>query len=409
MFNRYKLSQYNRLVQCQNGYLLYNQVTQALVLLSSRRVQEINKMTNTFCWFGFKKMLAKHGFLIPVADDESLPINNTTKNFSIATTAQCNLGCVYCFQNERNIRPMSIDIQEQTIKFVEHCVNSTPTRRLGVVWFGGEPLLDIDTLCQLANRFTEISKIHNITFTQFMITNGTLLNDVTIQRLLSIGCRNIQITVDGMQPINDPRKPFIASAKSSYDSIMSGLELAYTSGMNIQLRTNLDTTNVAEYNTFLATIQEQYSHPSASGGTVRPHVGLTLRKDDLEMDIEDVAAINQSVIKNSRPSKPICMMYRPYSFGISPSGKITKCWNDIVDERNVIGTVYDMLLAEKGYSACLTDDAECMSCSVLPSCGGGCPRLHEERGSHHTGCCGCKWTLNKQIIDMYHTSQNQPT
>jgi radical SAM protein with 4Fe4S-binding SPASM domain len=121
------------------------------------------------------------------------------------------------------------------------------------------------------------------------------------------------------------------------------------------------------------------------------------------------------------PSIGGCLVNRPFAFGVSPKGSITKCWTDITNETKAVGTIDDMALAEKGTPLFLGcwEDKECLECPVLATCGGGCYDRHAnsetrcgQGGSycrtdhHYDGCNRCRWTIDQQIISLYSSLQN---
>lgn len=90
-------------------------------------------------------------------------------NISLVLTKQCNLRCRYCFETHENVY-MS---EETALKAIDMAV-SDGGNRVGVSFFGGEPLL-----CKpLIYRCVEYSRqFADVQFSWNMTTNGLLLDD----------------------------------------------------------------------------------------------------------------------------------------------------------------------------------------------------------------------------------------
>ena len=126
------------------------------------------------------------------------------KRITLHISNDCNLRCKYCFggggsyNQERNL------MTEQTaIEFVDFCVEQFE-RVEKIVFFGGEPMLNLKGMEIVCNRFKyykEEGKI-DILPNFVIITNGTILTD----RMLAFIKRNISamtISIDGPKEIND--------------------------------------------------------------------------------------------------------------------------------------------------------------------------------------------------------------
>jgi len=101
----------------------------------------------------------------------------------IIPTDNCNLNCAYCFQKKDNAENMTWDM---FVKVISKAVEL----KVGLVSFlGGEPMMwefiyDAIELCTKHNILTDIT------------TNGTFLDDATLQKLGSAGLDYLNISVD---------------------------------------------------------------------------------------------------------------------------------------------------------------------------------------------------------------------
>jgi MoaA/NifB/PqqE/SkfB family radical SAM enzyme len=110
-------------------------------------------------------------------------LNETSLFLRVLPTDSCNLNCVYCFQKKNSTPNMSWDFFNQVI---EKAIDL----KVGMISFlGGEPMLwehlyDAVALCSKHNILTD------------MTTNGTMLNETTIQKLGEARLNYLNISVD---------------------------------------------------------------------------------------------------------------------------------------------------------------------------------------------------------------------
>ena len=96
------------------------------------------------------------------------------------------------------------------------------------------------------------------------------------------------------------------------------------------------------------------------------------------------------VASSKMPFAPFreCIATRANGFVIKPDGTIFKCWDDAINNvDNMIGSVIDKTRKNiKNYLTYVAikdgfEEANCVSCKLLPVCGGGCPKKRIKFGS----------------------------
>ncbi|MDR1117471.1 MAG: thioether cross-link-forming SCIFF peptide maturase [Oscillospiraceae bacterium] len=129
----------------------------------------------------------------------------------------CNLRCEYCFAAKGDFGTgrelMSPETAKKAIDFVVK--RSGARRNIEVDFFGGEPLMAMDTVkstVEYAKRF----KDKNFRFT--ITTNGVALDDDSIE-YINREMSNVVLSLDGRKEINDAMRPTV-NAKGSYDIIV---------------------------------------------------------------------------------------------------------------------------------------------------------------------------------------------
>jgi uncharacterized protein len=85
------------------------------------------------------------------------------------------------------------------------------------------------------------------------------------------------------------------------------------------------------------------------------------------------------------------------NFVITPSGDIFKCWEDITIPEWSIGNIFAEEISPRQEANRLKymgwdpfEREECLSCSILPICMGGCPHQSLEKGLRTGRCCSWK-------------------
>lgn len=174
----------------------------------------------------------------------------TTLNLNISN--DCNLACKYCFfysnpppENE----PAMMEFETAKLAIDYLLQNSSDSaKRLNIVFFGGEPLLNFQLIekCLDYLKSIEIPKDKEVLCDIF--TNGTLLTNPIIEFVAQNKIRLI-ISIDGPKEINDKLRPFKHKSGSSFDTIIRNVNKILTlNGKNILIRTTLTKDNISMIN-----------------------------------------------------------------------------------------------------------------------------------------------------------------
>lgn len=123
---------------------------------------------------------------------------NSSLTYTILLTWACNLKCIYCYEGAGSEKSYSMNMDIAN-KIIRHIVKETLARgskNLGIVLFGGEPLINYKIGEYILHALSEHCKENGINFYTSIVTNGTLLTNEIIESLLKYNCKYIQITVD---------------------------------------------------------------------------------------------------------------------------------------------------------------------------------------------------------------------
>lgn len=470
-----EVSKYNVVIENQDGFVFYNQITGALLLFGSREFEDYRKLLrgNFYVDVGFLKIMRENGFVKSKSFDEfsymrkkyeEIKNKSLNKQLTIIPTDKCNLGCFYCYEDKTQWKNMSEETVEKTKNFIQVFLESSPTNRLNLTWFGGEPTLNLSCIEEISSFVKEICEKNKIKFRQYMVSNGTSINQKVIERLIAIGVKDLQITVDGFKEDHDKSRPYLASMdidemspiqieqrrkiepgfgkflniigqepkqiknRSTYDDIMNNLVLMHKNGFSVSLRCNINSQNIDNHHRLLSHLEELgLTNRHESGGIVTPYVAQIFNhegnKNLRDLTREDFSNFEVGVKAShcgsttatanlSHFNGESCTANKRYSFCISQSGKLTKCWHHTSNEKHVIGDVLDIKLAEAGEADEFSpfNDSECSSCSVLPTCLGGCKEgngfyeVGYEKEKYH-GCSTLRWNIRARVNLLYQQSK----
>lgn len=150
----------------------------------------------------------------------------------IIFSMECNLRCVYCFQDKMKKQTVALN-KEQIHKYIKFFQNEIQN----IVLFGGEPLL--------SNNYEIISSI----FERFdylkisMFTNGNF--EPEYRDLLSkyrYAISGITVSLDGPKEVHNKRR--INPMRDSYDTVIENLKALLKFGRKINISINVDMSNI---------------------------------------------------------------------------------------------------------------------------------------------------------------------
>lgn len=177
------------------------------------------------------------------------------KRITLHISNDCNLRCKYCFGGGGNYKQKRNLMTEQTaIEFVDFCVEQFE-RVEKIVFFGGEPMLNLRGMEIVCNRFKYYKKEGKIAVLPIfvIITNGTILTN----KMLAFIKREISgmtISIDSPKEINDIQRIY-KNGKGSYEKIAHFIR-------TIQKETNIKIQYEATYTQLH--IDQNYSHEDIS-------------------------------------------------------------------------------------------------------------------------------------------------
>lgn len=419
-------SKYNILSKSEKyGYLLFNTMSLAFIRINEQDIDMWKKLRETpdfYTNFQNYDFLIKARILVDNQEDDlNVYLADVLKNrynssdmaLTILPTRGCNFGCIYCYEQDRPNVLMNEQTEKTIVKFV--CSNSN-LKRLSVVWYGGEPLLNFDSMVRLTKMF----KQPNIEYSAKIVSNGYLLTKEKADLMKDLAIRNIQITFDGSEEIHNQRR-FLLGGQPTYRKIMDNLKylLSINKEITIDIRTNIDRRNKDDYNKFYQDFKSEINDKRVtmypgfvsdllSSECVSPEFNISEGgyKAQFILDIFDKYGIE---IKSFLPKyrRHSCVASKYFAFVIGPEGELYKCWRMVGNQKEAIGNVndgsFDMVKFSKYLiGADYTLDSKCLQCEFITLCGGGCPLVrmrnkYEKISLNH--CCPEK-THMEQLMEL---------
>lgn len=213
--------------------------------------------------------LRENGFLVPGRDHDRRELDRflsrvksdtSELNITVLTTLQCNFACDYCFQGDHGdynkfAEKMSLETAARVAAWVEREMDRINPEKLVVTFFGGEPLLNLPVMYFLAQRFYESASARGIQVGQSIITNGLLLTEDVVDRMLPWGFQGVKITLDGDRETHDRLRP-LRGGQGTFDKIIHNIRRVARK-CPVAIGGNFDESSVGSYPALLDFLREQ--------------------------------------------------------------------------------------------------------------------------------------------------------
>ncbi len=429
-----KWSRYSKLFRSQrNGWLLFHSASRTFARVPDEEVGILQGIMEDPEGYDYSQIpllymkLRTLGYLVEDHQDDDLynitRMRNLTHlyegnvlSLTVAITRACNFDCSYCFEGNRTGKPMSEEVEDKLIRFIENF----KAEQLSLVWYGGEPLLAFDRIISIDKRLREMGK----KYTASMITNGYLLTEEKIAKLNELHISYLQITLDGKKETHDSRR-CLKNGAPSYDVILGNIDKVLASDFRgtIHIRVNVDSRNEDEYADVYRLIQSRYAKDFGRRITVYPGFVKGDDHPDCSCFFEPKAQ-GEFISKMARqkigtlplfPQKrrPGCTLTCRNAYVVGPDGELYKCWDDVGLKEKVIGSIdrfdnWNMALLAEGMTGCsYLDSEECKECFYFPICDGGCHRIRQKNlhtEVKHSPCSYFRDNL-EEMLELYYESK----
>ncbi len=431
-----KASRFNKVVDIEGGNkLLFNADTGAMAELPPESYSNVKRVlfspakAETAEDRQLVDQLVYGGYLTEPGYDEiaHLRVENGRHRFGnqigfvgIAPTLECNLTCGGCTARNQKGRMTQL-VEKAVVRFVGRQIKKCEEVQL--CWFGGEPLLGIETIERLHRGIAESSAKYDTTLLgSTIITNGYLLDARMSKRLKEAGITGAQITLDGPPEIHDSRRK-LPDGTGTFDTILGNIAEA-AEELDIVVRISVLDGNPEAAVEVVEILEKQgllskigfYFGPVEQGCDVCDSVVGQCRLDDKQVQAQLGIYGRLANSVSNRMDYPYLIPFRRCGFDssraflVAPTGYVFKCWEQAsarVDESvcAVFGDGPEPFQQSNQWRFTAFDPfdtSDCVKCDILPICMGGCPIAIEDRSNMSKyECSPWKKNLGELLVLKY--------
>ena len=443
MIKKYKPSMFNYLLHDGNEMVLYNsfQGSKSIVRIGKENKEKVLQWTNSNEIIidndTLFSALCEKGFFVSKLKDEKAErdffylnyVDDNTLRLVVHTTTACNFRCKYCSLNFSE-HSMPESIQNGIVNLIKKKLNSF--NRLEINWFGGEPLLGMNVIENISKRVIEICKRAKKMYYASITTNGYLLTEKNIKKLIECKVMHYTVTVDGTKEIHDSLRVLI-DGHPTYERIINNLlfmkQYVKNSNLRVFIRTNMTKKITLFLDEYYCTFNSLFGDDNrfslflravvdAGGDRIDEVRDDLLTKDDTNTLINRISKHqkngNISFDQNLsflEPGGYCCVAMRNGKFTIDVFGGVYKC--DVLDDKTKIGVLSDngniipSEVSEASWMSTIwSNKPECDNCFLSAVCFKGvCPM--QEIVNHSSSCIKQKKYSELDCLIKLYESKNQ--
>ena len=412
--------------------------------------------------------LAQHGFIVNDRESERQALDKFFSDFrdngdemhvTVLTTLQCNFACDYCLQGDHgdynlHANKMSLETARGVCDWLVERLDTVKPKKLALTFFGGEPLLNLPVLYEIAERAWVETQLRNVEMQIQVITNGLLLTPEVVDRLEPFGLNGFKVTLDGDRETHDRMRP-LRGGQATFDKIIENIRQV-AGRCNIAIGGNFDETSVDSYPALLDFLKAQdfadslvkvafkpiiSMSPSATAPAANGVIPLTAVDtsgkplgggcmtsagaggssspcDTCHFLDEKMSTLMEETKKRGFHTLDgihmgPCEIHMKHGYTIGTDGSLYACPGFATETHESVGHVdgrQDSFRrkAEARFDA-LGAWQNCGDCSFIPVCAGGCSvASHNELGDINTPTCH-KNSFESSLVSLAHEAAGLPT
>lgn len=329
----------------------------------------------------------------------------------------CNLTCSYCFaaqglyHGDQALMPYETGRQA-----LDYLVAHSGSRcNLEVDFFGGEPLLNWETVKALVAYGRSLEKPHHKRFRFTLTTNGLLL-DNEVMAFCNREMHNVVLSLDGRPTVHD-RFRVDHRGRGSYARVVPLFQefVRRRGGKGYYIRGTYTRHNLDFLQDILHMAELGFTQLSMEPVVAEAGSPEALREEDLPMLFDQYEQLAQEMLRRYRAGQGFdfyhyqidlthgpCIHKRLAGCGsgseylaVTPSGALYPCHQFVGDDAYRLGDVWQGIENDKAQEAFrsvnLLSREECRACWAQLYCAGGCAANNyhaagDIRGLHAFGC-----------------------
>ena len=429
-----EVTKYYISVELPEGQLIYNTLTTAMMLLDKSIYEDIF-IRNDFSNKEEVQTLYEQGFIVDSNNNtlkflKSLresDVSNKIQDVGIVTTTDCNARCYYCFENGVKHYDMSPQVADDAVSFLQ---KFCPDKHIRLFWFGGEPFKNFKIIRYITNKLHLLNYILDTN----VITNGSLLTQEHINFFVSnYNQITFQITIDNVfEKYQDVKKYIDVKKEYAFERTINNVKLLLKNGLPVKVRINFKASEYSEGEKVLHELERIfdgfdtsklliYLAPLSLYGDRElissyscqdNHPYLRLLKSHLRTALQS-NYVGQNYFDNSllsilelKPKCSFCGIGGERRITIDANGDLYKCHRLVGRKEFNVGSVVNGVKSEseiyKYFKDSEISNQECLDCSILPICQGGCKGNSLMYGTSHR-CHNIK-QIKADVVRLYYES-----
>lgn len=326
------------------------------------------------------------------------------KSMCLNVAHDCNLRCAYCFAETGEFHGGRMLMPFETAKAaLDMLIKRSGGRyHLEVDLFGGEPLMNWDTVKRIVEYGRELEKKHNKHINFTITTNGVALDDEKIE-YINKEMFNVVLSIDGRREVHDALR-VTPNKQGSYDIIVpKAQKLVKERGDGEHYIRGTFTADNLDFTEDVKALHDLgFEQISVEPVVLKPDEPHAINEDNVGKALEEYDRLADYVIESCKEGRPFnffhfyvdmnsspCLAKRALGCGagveyvaVAPNGDIYPCHQFVGDSRFLLGNV--LVKDEEGnvplesgirneFASCnIFTKEKCSNCWAKYYCSGGC-------------------------------------
>lgn len=393
-------SNYNYYALNGNKMLCLNGISKIILSLDNEEYEFMKRLMQTPSlqqqYPDVQQRLARAHFLVDSMENEINYLrqlhekvkSNGVWHLIINPTQDCNFRCWYCYEKHPKSK-MQPETVERIKKLIRNIFEQHEVKHFMLGWFGGEPLMYFNEIVYPLSLYVkQLAAEHGAGFSNSMTSNGFLLTQEIRTKCPEIKLNHFQITLDGDREAHNRTRN--QKGAPSFDQILENairLTEQYPES-SIKLRINYNSETIrTDYTQILDVIPQ----------TIRSkfwvqfqRIWQTYEKEGNNTQVKEILQQHSDKLKEAGFHVTftstynflggiLCYADRINYAHINYDGNVYRCTANDYTPENALGyvdengtIVWDKKKIQGMADKAFFDNPVCLSCKMLPLCGGPC-------------------------------------